>query len=408
MNPKSLDLVWRSFEEKADAQRKKRPAPVPAVVFSGAHDIHTPRVLCKEILDNLELSNKSILVLFNIEFVLSLVGDFGIESRNITFYSDHHTKTHYAKTLGADIVTELESSMKFDVIVGNPPYQDSNNDKRMLWNQILDKVVEVTNDNGYIAMVTPTTWLTAKTNIHNSYKMFEEKQVERAVIFDKNDKPFDEGTSVSYTITKNTKRAALTPLYFAQYSTGAENHVADIDISKDKIWPGQLTPVNIVIHNKLQTHKKIKFLKSCEFHNQKLKTKKMVSDTKDSVFQYTHHVSAAITRYTNTKFSAHDTWKVMVPLTSTIDKAVVDNNCGHGEDMLSLYVKDEKTALNIKSLFNTRFYKFIGMLYKSGRNQPLQNLFPVMDFSKVWTDAELYAHFGLTQEEIDYIEANVK
>lgn len=304
--------------------------------------------------------------------------------------------------------TELEFSMKFDVVVGNPPYQDSNNDKRMLWNQILDKAVEVTNDDGYIAMVTPTTWLTAKTNIHNSYKMFEEKQVKRAVIFDKNDKPFDEGTSVSYTITKNTKRVALTPLYFAQYSTGVENHVADIDISKDKIWPGQLTPVNIAIHNKILTHKKIKFLKSCEFHNQKLKTKKMVSDTKDSVFQYTHHVSAAITRYTNTKFSAHDTWKVMVPLTSTIDKAVVDNNCGHGEDMLSLYVKDEKTALNIKSLFNTRFYKFIGILYKSGRNQPLQNLFPVMDFTKVWTDAELYAHFGLTQEEIDYIEANVK
>jgi hypothetical protein len=344
-----------------------------------------------------------------------LVDMFGVEIVDKIVYNDKYSflcnqiKRKYPtiEVVKGDF-TELEFSMKFDVVVGNPPYQDSNNDKRMLWNQILDKATEVTNNNGYIAMVTPTTWLTAKTNIHNSYKMFEEKQVERAVIFDKNDKPFDEGTSVSYTITKNIKRTALTPLYFAQYSAGVENHVADIDISKDKIWPGQLTPVNIAIHNKLQTHKKIKFLKSCEFHNQKLKTKKMVSDTKDSVFQYTHHVSAAITRYTNTKFSAHDTWKVMVPVTSTIDKAVIDNNCGHGEDMLSLYVKDEKTALNIKSLFNTRFYKFIGILYKSGRNQPLQNLFPVMDFTKVWTDAELYAYFSLKQEEIDYIEANVK
>lgn len=344
-----------------------------------------------------------------------LVDMFGVDIVDKIVYNDKYSflcnqiKRKYPSiTVMKGDFTELEFDMKFDVVVGNPPYQDSNNDKRMLWNQILDKAVEVTNDDGYIAMVTPTTWLTAKTNIHNSYKMFEEKQVERAVIFDKNDKPFDEGTSVSYTITKNTKRASLTPLYFAQYSTGVENHVADIDISKDKIWPGQLTPVNIAIHNKLQPYKKIKFLKSCEFHNQKLKTKKMVSDTKDSVFQYTHHVSAAITRYTNTKFSAHDTWKVMVPLTSTIDKVVVDNNCGHGEDMLSLYVKDEETASNIKSLFNTRFYKFIGVLYKSGRNQPLQNLFPTMDFTKVWTDAELYAHFGLTQEEIDYIEANVK
>jgi hypothetical protein len=237
--------------------------------------------------------------------------------------------------------------------------------------------------------------------------MFEQKQVERAVIYDKNDKPFEEGTSVSYTITKNTKRTVPTPLYYAQYSTGTETHVADINIAKDKIWPGQLTPMHLAIHNRLQTHKKIKFLKSCEFHNQKLKKKQMVSDVQDAVFKYTHHVSAAITRYTNTMFSKHATWKVMVPLTSTIDRAVVDNNCGHGEDMLSLYVADQKTADNIKAVFNTQLYKFIGKLYKSGRNQPLQNLFPILDFTKVWTDAELNDHFRFTQEERDYI-ANFK
>lgn len=299
-------------------------------------------------------------------------------------------------------------NMKFDIILGNPPYQDPNNDKRMLWNQIVDKAVEFSADGGYIAMVTPTTWLTAKTNIHNSYKMFEQKQVEKAVIFDKDDKPFDEGTSVSYTITKNTKRTSDTPLFYAQYSTGKEDFVANINIAKDKHWPGSLTPINLAIHNKLQTHKKIKFLKTCEFHNQKLKKKQLVSDVKSKDFPYTHHVSAAITRYTSIKFSNHATWKVMVPVTSTIDKAVIDNNCGHGEDMFSLYVQDQTTAENIKKLFNTKLYKFIGKLYKSGRNQPLQNLFPVLDFGKVWTDKELYKHFGFTKEECEYIDAQSK
>ena len=97
----------------------------------------------------------------------------------------------------------------------------------------------------------------------------------------------------------------------------------------------------------------------------------------------------------------------MVPVTSTIDKAVIDNNCGHGEDMFSLYVADQQTAKNIKSLFNTTLYKFIGKLYKNGRNQPLQNLFPIVDFSRLWTDDELYDHFRLTQQERDYI-ANFK
>lgn len=305
-------------------------------------------------------------------------------------------------------ILDLEFDMKFSVVVGNPPYQDPDNDKRMLWNQVVDKAVELTEEDGYLALVTPATWLTAKTNIHNSYKMFEQKQVEKAVIYDNKDKPFNEGTTVSYTITKNTKRKTDTELYFARYSAGTEDYVANINIAKDKIWPGELTPINLSIHEKLQTHNKIKFIKSCEFHNQKLKKKKIVSDVKSNEFPHTHHVSAAITRYTSSKFSNHETWKVMVPLTSTIDKAVVDNNCGHGEDMLSLYVHDEQTANNIKQLFNTKFYKFIGKLYKNGRNQPLQNLFPVLDFTRTWTNEELYDHFNLTQEQRDYIDSQFK
>ena len=33
---------------------------------------------------------------------------------------------------------------------------------------------------------------------------------------------------------------------------------------------------------------------------------------------------------------------------------------------------------------------------------------PVQDFSKSWTDEELYAKYGLTQEEIEFIETIIK
>jgi hypothetical protein len=344
-----------------------------------------------------------------------LVEIFGIDILDKIVYNDKYNffcnqiKRKYPSitVVKGDFIT-TEFNMKFDVVVGNPPYQDPKNDKRMLWNQVLDKMTEVTKDDGYIAVVTPSTWLTASTNIHNSYRVFEEKQVEEAVIFDKEDSPFEEGTTVSYSIIKNTPRQTDTNLYFAKFSKKTKELVGTINIAKEKFWPGQLEPINLAIHNKLKPFAKIEFIKSCEFHNQGLKKKQRVSETKSKDFPYTHHVSAAITRYTSVKFSKHDTWKVMVPLTSTIDKAVIDNNCGHGEDMLSLYVADENTAKNIKALFNTKFYKFIGKLYKNGRNQPLQNLFPVVDFTKTWTDADLYKLVKLTQEEIDYVEANVK
>ena len=33
---------------------------------------------------------------------------------------------------------------------------------------------------------------------------------------------------------------------------------------------------------------------------------------------------------------------------------------------------------------------------------------PLQDFSKPWTDAELYAKYGLTEEEIAFIESMIK
>lgn len=32
----------------------------------------------------------------------------------------------------------------------------------------------------------------------------------------------------------------------------------------------------------------------------------------------------------------------------------------------------------------------------------------MLDMGKLWTDAELYKHFGLTQGEIDYVETTIK
>ena len=308
----------------------------------------------------------------------------------------------YTNVICADFMT-WETDMKFDVVVGNPPYQDPNNDKKMLWNSFMDKSLEVAKDNAIIAMVTPATWIRAKTNIHNSYKLFEEYQVERAVVYAKDDTPFPGvGSTISYHITKKIARATSTPIYYGEWSKKREQFIRNVDLKNDKTWPGELTPTNLAIHDKLTPFTKIKFVKSCEFHNQKLKSKKMVSDIQSEEFPYTHHVSAAITRYTNAKFSNYADWKVMVPLTSTIDKAVVDNDCGHGEDMLTLYVDNQKTANNIKHLFQTEVYKFIGKMYKNGRNQVLQNIFPLVDFSKKWTNEELYDLFGFTAEEREY------
>lgn len=58
----------------------------------------------------------------------------------------------------------------------------------------------------------------------------------------------------------------------------------------------------------------------------------------------------------------------------------------------------------------TKFFRFMVSLRKITQHNTLKvfAFVPVMDNGKNWSDADLYKHFGLTQEEIEHIEATVK
>lgn len=68
------------------------------------------------------------------------------------------------------------------------------------------------------------------------------------------------------------------------------------------------------------------------------------------------------------------------------------------------------TFVGAMSVFNSRVFRYLMQENRtSGFVQVyvVKNL-PAVDLTRSWTDAELYAHFKLTQEEIDLIEATVK
>lgn len=70
----------------------------------------------------------------------------------------------------------------------------------------------------------------------------------------------------------------------------------------------------------------------------------------------------------------------------------------------------EITSLNVKSYMETKFFSYMVLMKKiSQHNNPkVFSLVPMQDFSKPWTDQELYEKYGLTQDEIDYIEAMIR
>ena len=72
--------------------------------------------------------------------------------------------------------------------------------------------------------------------------------------------------------------------------------------------------------------------------------------------------------------------------------------------------KSKKETENALSYMQTRFFRFMVMLKKISQDamRGVYALAPLQDFNEPWTDEKLYKKYGLTQEEINFIESMIR
>lgn len=70
----------------------------------------------------------------------------------------------------------------------------------------------------------------------------------------------------------------------------------------------------------------------------------------------------------------------------------------------------ESEVRNCLSYIKTKFFRALLLFNRSQKNASSKTfcLIPIQDFSKPWTDEELYAKYNLSQEEINFIETMIK
>ena len=70
----------------------------------------------------------------------------------------------------------------------------------------------------------------------------------------------------------------------------------------------------------------------------------------------------------------------------------------------------QSTCENVMSYMTTKFFRFLVLLQKNTQDAPkrVYSFVPVQDFSKPWTDEELYVKYELTTNEISFIESMVR
>jgi hypothetical protein len=97
--------------------------------------------------------------------------------------------------------------MKFDVIIGNPPYQEKVGNKKTepLWNKFVKKSFQVCKENGYVSLIHPSGWRSVDGKFKDVQQLIKSKNVTYLSINDekKGIEVFGATTSFDWYVVKN-------------------------------------------------------------------------------------------------------------------------------------------------------------------------------------------------------------
>lgn len=123
--------------------------------------------------------------------------------------------------------------------------------------------------------------------------------------------------------------------------------------------------------------------------------------------------------------SAHliDTWKLLVPQVGSgreRERTGVDLVLGPPliaappsvctQSFLFFYVNSEAEARSVRSYYGTRFFRYLVSLRKISQHatHSTYSWVPLQKWDRTWTDAQLYAKYGLTEDDIALIESSIR
>ena len=104
-------------------------------------------------------------------------------------------------------------------------------------------------------------------------------------------------------------------------------------------------------------------------------------------------------------------WGIGDPTVDRISPFIVKPGCVCSETYMVVGPFDKKArASNVVSYMQTKFFHFLVSVIKITHHatQGMYAVVPMQDFSKPWTDAELYKKYKLTKDEIAFIESMIK
>jgi type I restriction-modification system DNA methylase subunit len=120
----------------------------------------------------LEIVNRLVYIYnYSTEDAISRVYGYDVRFKYISYLEDVGFKNVFHK----DFLNE-EFNMKFDVIVGNPPYTIGKN--KTIWNLFVEKSFELCKEEGYVSLIHPNGWRNIGGRFGKIQNLIKNKEVQ--------------------------------------------------------------------------------------------------------------------------------------------------------------------------------------------------------------------------------------
>lgn len=319
--------------------------------------------------------------------------------------------------------------MKFDVIIGNPPYQlgaAGGNRDIPIYHKFVDQAMKL--KPRYLAMIIPSRWMASGLGLSEFRRtMLIDRRIRRLVDYPIASEIFPgveiKGGVCYFLWERDTEGDCTVTTIRGDHIIGPVNRnlgeydifVRDIralDILHKILKMGEPSITEI-----LSVDKEFGWTSNFDgFHNEQLpgdvpiyyirKTKRSMGWMDPSTITKSQKLIA--------------TWKVMItkaygagediPHQILGQPFVVPNPSVCTQSYLFFYVDSKTAAESIESYLRTRFFRFIVSLRKITQDATRSTYMwvPQQKWDHNWTDDELYKKYGLTEAEIAYIETRIR
>lgn len=339
-------------------------------------------------------------------------------------------ESHAYQFIHTDNPKELFNNMKFDVIIGNPPYQLNDGGGRdsaaiPLYDKFVQKAKQLAPH--FLIMIIPARWYTGGRGLDD----FRDNMISDTRMKVIHDYPETDDCFPGLNIRGGVCYFLWDSLYHGDCTI--INHIKGKMIEMKRPLKEANIPLLIRYNQSISIMKKVLKFKEVSLGKYVSTSKPfgMRSNFSDFASIQTEMHSVKLYRFGENGYVARkiivknenliDRYKVLVskaspggdeyPHSIVSQPIVSEPNSVCTETYLVIKDVDSRTeAENLVSYIKTRFFRFMMSLVKNTQNisKASYTFVPLQDFSHPWTDEMLYRKYKLSSDEIAFIESMIR